>query len=392
MAIRVNTNVDALIAQRHLGQTGDMFTRAVERLSSGMRINRAADDAAGLSISEKLRAQVRGTSQAARNAQDGISMIQTAEGALTQVHDMLQRMRELAIQGSNDTLSSLDRAAINSEVQQLRAEIDAISTRTTFNRKHLLEGNLEVTVETGNAGTTLAVNDTFGDGVDDDAILTAIDVERAETSTTYTLTDLGGGVLQLTDGTTTQDVTLTDMSANEELVVNFSDFGVRFRLLGRDATELAADVSAGLTGLAIVTNAINQTANFQIGPGTDQFFSVDFRQVDSESLDLDDALDTYDADQSVTNSKVLIDAVDDAINEVSQIRASLGASQNRLQYTIGNLNTGFENLTSSESRIRDADIPTESVEFNRALILRQTGTAVLAQANAGPQSVLRLLE
>jgi flagellin len=336
-------------------------------------------------------------------------MIQTAEGALNQDHDMLQRMRELAIQASNDTLSALDRAAINAEVQQLRDEINVISTRTTFNRKHLLQGNLEVTQDTSVVGSLLT-GTTHGDSVGSDALLTTIDVENAETAMTYTLDGSVANELTLSadlnnDGDTTdpgESQTLMNATGggslpdsivdNEELVINFDTLGVRLRIVGQDASENTADIFTSLNGGIIATNADNATANFQIGPGTDQFFAVDFVQVDGDSLDLTTALDDYDVDQSLSNAIGLIGAVDDAINEVSQIRARLGAAQNRLQYTIGNLQIGFENLSASDSRIRDADMPVESVAFNRALILRQTGTAVLAQANAGPQSVLQLLQ
>ncbi len=159
MGMRINTNVEAFNAQRNLSLTATTFAKSVEKLSSGMRINRAGDDAAGLSISEKLRAQIRGLGQASRNAQDGISMIQTAEGALGEVHSMLQRMRELAVQASNDTLSDSDRAAVNSELQQLSSEIDAISLRTKFNGKNLLNGTLASAVNTSSevkVGTVLA--------------------------------------------------------------------------------------------------------------------------------------------------------------------------------------------------------------------------------------------
>src|SRR5919197_3316230 len=146
MSMRINTNVEAFNAQRNLSATAMAYAKSVEKLSSGLRINRAGDDAAGLSISEKLRAQVRGLAQAQRNAQDGISMIQTAEGALTEVHSMLQRMRELAVQASNDSLSSADRTSVNTELQQLKAEINAVSASTRFNGKNLLTGSLVTTL------------------------------------------------------------------------------------------------------------------------------------------------------------------------------------------------------------------------------------------------------
>ncbi len=279
--MRINTNIMALNAQRNLSATGVAMAKSIEKLSSGLRINRAADDAAGLSISEKLRAQVRGLAQAQRNAQDGISMIQTGEGALNEVHSMLQRMRELGLQAANDTLSNDDRKAINAELKQLQAEINAISTRTQFNGKGLL------------------------------------------------------------DGSTT-------------------------------------------------------AANFQIGSNSTDFITVAFNAVDTTSLNLDTALTNFDtavtgATGEVAAAQGLVDAVDAAITSVNDTRSTLGAVQNRLEHTIASLGVAHENLSASESRIRDVDMAEEVVNMTRNQILQQAGTAVLAQANQVPQSVLSLL-
>jgi flagellin len=274
MSIVVNTNVDAIISMRHLSATQNDFTRSVERLASGMRINHAADDAAGLSISEKLRAQVRGFNQAARNSQDAISLIQTAEGALNETASMLQRMRELAVQGANDTLVTLDRGAINAELIELSQQITNISDQTTFNTQNLLDGSF--------------------------------------------------------DGT------------------------------------------------------------FQVGPDNGNSLGLSIAGTDSNDLGLSGVLPTSASTAGQWAS--FIDTLDTAINSVSDIRSNLGAKQNRLEHIIRNLQVGAENSAASESRIRDADVAMESVNLSRAVILRQAGVSVLAQANAAPQMVMQLLQ
>ena len=386
MSFRINTNIEAMVAQRNLSLTGSLFAREVERLSSGLRINRAGDDAAGLSISQKLDAQVRGLNQASRNAQDGISMIQTAEGALQEVHAMLQRMRELAVQAANDTLSSEDRVAINSELQQLREEIDAISGRTQFNGKYLLTGDLATTLD---GLTTAGVG--FVVAAATNTSVTKVDVSGAAAGTTYTFADTGTG-LSLSDGTTTQEIAYANLAvaADGSVVLNYDQLGIKVTI-SSVAGETGANVAAGLDTQTIVTAAANSNANFQIGPNSSDQFSVSFAQVDISSLNLTTALDNFNTTQSVANAQALITALDSAINDVSSNRSVLGAAQNRLEHTIANLNVAAENLAASASRIRDADIAAETVNFTKVQILQQAGMAVLAQANAAPQSVLTLL-
>ncbi|MBX5491512.1 MAG: flagellin [Chloroflexi bacterium] len=290
--MRINHNLFALDAQRNLTLTQMSLSKSVERLSSGLRINRAADDAAGLSISEKLRAQVNGLAQASRNAQDAISMIQTAEGGLNEVHAMLQRMRELAVQASNDTLSDADRANIKSELQQLLAEVNHIGDSTEFNGKKLLDGSLTTT---------------------------------------------GTGPANFQIGAT----------ASDAITVEFKNVKI-------DTTANGADTAMDALNTAL--------SNFNATSG-----------------------------QTVANAQALITAVDGAITFVNSVRSTLGAYQNRLEHTIANLGVSHENLSASESRIRDADIAEEMANFTRNQILQQAGTAILAQANQVPQGVLTLL-
>ena len=264
MSLRINTNIEAFNAHRQLAATSDRASKSMERLSSGYRINRAADDAAGLAISEKLRGQIRGLSQAQRNAQDGVSLVQTAEGSLNEVHSMLQRVRELAVQYSNGTLSTSDKAAITAEAAQLQSEIERIGTTTNFNGIKLLDGS---------ASTV-----SFQVGAND----------------------------------------------NDQITVTTESLG-------------------GKVG------------------------SIDVSQTSA------------------------ISAIDAAIQNVSTLRSTFGAVQNRLEHTLNNISTYQENLTASESRIRDVDMASEMVEFSKDQILQQAGTSMLAQANQAPQGVLSLL-
>jgi flagellin len=258
MGVRINTNIEALNAQRNLGMTSLQFGKSVEKLSSGLRINRAADDAAGLAISEKLRAQVRGLNQATRNAQDAISMVQTAEGALNEVHSMLQRIRELAVQYANGTNDTDSQASISAEVTQLQSAISDIAANTKFNGVTLLTGGSSVT--------------------------------------------------------------------------------------------------------------------FQVGADSGQTLAVSFASVDTSAASVSD-----------------ISSVDTAIVAISTTRGTFGAAQNRLEHTVASLAVASENLAASESRIRDLDVASEMVIFTKTQILQQAGTAILAQANQAPQSVLSLL-
>jgi flagellin len=280
MALTINNNIAAVNAYRNLSNTQNDLSKSLEKLSSGFRINRAADDAAGLAISEGLRSQVGGLKVAARNAQDGISVVQTAEGALTEVHSILQRMRDLAVQAGNDSNNTDSRKAIQTEADALGKELYRIVESTNFNGIALLDGSTK----------------TFQVGADGD-VNSAISVKLADTAT-----DLGAA--------------------------------------------MSADGVAGTTLPGFDTHA---------------------------------------------NAQLTIEALDTAITKVSTSRAELGAYQNRFEHTIKNINVSIENLSASESRIRDTDMASEMVNFTRSQILSQAGTAMLAQANQIPQGVLQLL-
>jgi len=292
MGLQINTNVAALNAYRNLSGTQGAMSTSLERLSSGLRINRAADDAAGLAISEKLRGQVSGLNQASANAQDGISLIQTAEGALNETHSILQRMRQLAVQSANDTNSSGDRAEIQKEVDQLAKELNRIGNTTQFNGQNLLSGT-----------------DTTGSTAGSAASLTLQIGANQGQSLSVSLVDMRGGALG-------------------------------------GATKIASGFGETATGLDVTTQS---------------------------------------------NASNAIATIDTAINTVSDQRATLGAVQNRLQHTVNNLGVAAENTTAAESRVRDTDMAKEMTAFTRAQILSQAGVSMLAQANQGPQSVLKLL-
>ncbi|MCR6110542.1 flagellin [Bacillus sp. A301a_S52] len=282
--MKINNNIQALNAYRNLNQNQFQTSKNLEKLSSGLRINRASDDAAGLAISEKMRSQIRGLKQAERNAMDGISLIQTAEGALTEVHSILQRMRELAVQAANDTYELEDRETIQQEIDELVNEINSIAEKTEFNTKDLLNG----------------------DEATGDAFLTLV---------------------------------------------------------------------------------------FQIGANAGQSVDIEIPKMNATELGLAD--DDGNITLSVTTREDASEAIgtlSDAINAVSNARAKMGALQNRMEHTINNLQVTHENLTSAESRIRDADMALEMTEFTRNNILNQSATAMLAQANQLPQGILQLLQ
>ena len=303
MGMRINTNIDAINADRHLGITSLQLSKAIQKLSSGLRINSAADDAAGLAISERLRAQVRGNNQAVRNSQDGISLFQTAEGAMDEVHAMLQRSRELLVQGANGTLSTGDLASIDAELGQLGQAIDRIANTTQFNGLQLLNGTFNGGAPPNGNPLTLQVGPNAN-------------------------TVIGGVTITYTLSVTMQDI----------------------RINGAPATTM--------NGLSTIMNGTFLTTAGSNAP---------------------------------SSANAALTSIDAAINFISAFRGDLGAKQNALEHTIASLNVASENQAAAESRIRDLDVANQTVEFTKLQILQQAGTAVLAQANVAPQTVLQLL-
>jgi flagellin len=406
--MRINQNIMAMNAFRNLAVTNNRLAKSLEKLSSGYRINRAADDAAGLVISQSLRAQVSGLQQATRNAQDGISVVQTAEGALTEVHSMLNRVRDLIIQSANTASSdSTARAAAQNEIDQLRSEIDRIAGSTAFGNQKLLNGSFgaqeaRLTAETTSASSGVTVNsasNTFDLTLDAGA--------AASLSVTITLTT-GTYVTAASYEAEVQDAIDTELSAGTSFV---GGVDVHVRDLGggtwsielvRDSNEddgalATANVGTGAPIITADSATVTTTGGgvFQVGANvttTDQIeLSISDIRITSGTVGAFTSLSAVD----VTNTADYESAqtlVDDAIDEVSSLRGQLGAAQNRFESTIANLQVTTENLSASESRIRDTDMASEMVTFTRAQILLQAGTAMLAQANAAPQTILRLLQ
>ncbi|MEA3423534.1 MAG: flagellin [Bacillota bacterium] len=389
----INHNIAALNTYSRLTQANNAQGKSLEKLSSGLRINRAGDDAAGLAISEKMRGQISGLNQASRNAQDGISLIQTAEGALNETHSMLQRMRELTVQANNDTNTADDIAEMQKEISELVSEIDTVSTKTEFNGKALLTGSLGVSAADGT--TTVAEFTSAGVSLD------VSGVASGETLT-FTLAEGGAGVADTltvagTNSGVSQTLTLADTTAAQSVVdagttLNFDALG--FSITFGSDTDLTADIGgATLSGETVAT--AGTAAKLQIGANANTVMNLSIGDMGKTSLG-SAAANVNVADISAVNVSTEdfadnLEVIDAAIKSVSSERSSLGAKQNRLEHTINNLTTSAENLTAAESRIRDVDMAKEMMEFTKNNILGQAATSMLAQANQQPQTVLQLL-
>jgi flagellin len=398
----INHNMSAINAHRMMGANQISSSKSMEKLSSGLRINRAGDDAAGLSISEKMRSQIRGLDQASRNAQDGISMIQTAEGALQETESILQRMRELSVQGSNDTLEGQDREAIGQELKDLTSEINRISKTTQFNDKKLLDGSLTTSLDGASemkVGVSLATTK--------NASISKVDVSGAKAGETFTFSaGTAANELVLTRGSDSVAQTITidaTIGADGKTSLNFEQLGVSIEITG-DSAKTAADIRTDMIVAAndtLTTAAGSAAAQFAIGAnGTaDEKISVSFDKFDDTTLgkagdELTTLVSGKAANAVITNSSdadKLTASLDEAIKQVSTQRSKFGAAQNRLEHTINNLGTSAENLTAAESRIRDVDMAKEMMKFSKNNILQQASQAMLAQAKQAPQGVLQLL-
>lgn len=357
--MRINHNIAALNTYNKLSANTSATSKSLEKLSSGLKINRAGDNAAGLAISEKMRGQISGLNQASSNASDGISLINVAEGALNETHSILQRMRELAVQSANDTNTLSDRTEIQKEINQLTKEVDRISTDTEFNTKKLLDGTMSTTSVTAGAGLAATADDTH--------IGATVSVGSSLASGTYTIS-------VTTTGAGGAGATITVTGADGAL--SASNF----------ALEYDEDMVAG-TYAGTVTVDASQAMIFHIGSNAAQNTTLSIDNMNATSLKVNN-LDLM----TQTSADAAISTIDDAISTVSSQRAALGAMQNRLEHTINNLGTTSENMASSESRIRDVDMAKEMMEFTKNNILSQASQAMLAQANQQPQSVLQLLQ
>lgn len=396
MALHINTNVMSLNAQKNLVGSANGMATSLERLSSGLRINSAADDAAGLAIAQKQLGYYMSFNQAVRNGNDGISMIQTAESAMNEIQGMMQRMRELATQAASDTIGLTEREFISDELTQLRDEINNIANRTEFNDQKLLTGALAGALD---ATTEMNVGTVLVAGTNTSVV--GLDVSGATASTTYTFT-VNGNDVTLSDGTTAQTLTAGAIAADSTAVFDFSQHGITVTVASV-AGETAANVADAFdtaTNDTIITAAGSSSAVLQVGAEGDSYnqVSVSFSDVRLEVATGGDigalrtALNNYIGGETQSTAESLLNAVDAALNSVSGKRSVLGAKQNRLDYTISNLMNASENVAAARSRITDADFAAETASLTKNQILQQAGVAMLAQANALPQNVLALLQ
>ncbi|MGG0031175.1 flagellin [Priestia megaterium] len=416
--MRINHNITALNTYGKLNSANNAQAKSMEKLSSGLRINSAADDAAGLAISEKMRGQIRGLDQAGKNAQDSISMIQTAEGALGETTNILQRMRELAVQAGNDSNTESDRGEIQKEMNQLTSEVNRIGNTTEFNSQKLLNGtggtvkagtttpaaeakvtgtavtlpqdfsatNLEFTVDIGSTSKTVTLNKNY-DGTTNDMDTLASDLGTALGSDVTVANN--NGKLEITAANTTDSIKI-----NAATTGNLSDIGL----------------SAGTTtSTAAATTGAKSEFTSQIGANANQTMTLEFSDMRAAALGIVGTDDNFTKDKTVNdgangtaNENALdvstaakagnaVTVLQNAIDKVSGERSKLGAYQNRLDHTINNLSTSSENLTAAESRIRDVDMAREMMEQTKNSILSQASQAMLGQANQQPQNVLQLL-
>jgi len=417
----INHNISALNTYRQLSLNNSNSAKSIEKLSSGYRINRAGDDAAGLAISEKMRGQIRGLNMAAKNAQDGISLIQTAEGALNETHAILQRMRELAVQAVNDTNTETDRAELQKEVDQLSQELSRIGATTEFNTKKILDGTFEGVLQIGaNSGQNLKIEignmKGFALGMAGEVkyeVSAALTDEGAAAlkDGTYIVREADGGGSSSSYELVNSDDTVVAVSSNGTAWTenDTSDPKGYFTFsLGVTSGEItvkdgkaSALFSAENKGLEAGTYKVNADGNLEDNNGNvvathngaDAYVDADGNTLFASSkltADMEVTIGGIDISSRET-ADAAITKIQAAIENVSAERARLGAYQNRLEHTINNLGASAENLTAAESRIRDVDMAKEMMEFTKNSILQQAAQAMLAQANQMPQGVLQLL-
>ena len=394
MPLRVNNNIIALNTRRQLLINNRQLATRIERLSSGLRINRAADDAAGLSVSEGMRAELGGFRQAVRNAEQGTNLIQTAEGDLNEVSAILIRMRELAVQSASSTLNDGNRNALNAEVVQLITEMDRIANATSYNGISLLNGfgnsiSEDLTASTALVSTTTGILDVSITGADSgnyifiDSVNTDNEITLGNGIATQTI-DIGPALD--TDGAVGGIV-----ATGSAIVANFDRLGIQLTLSGSRAATLTSPALDGyrdgeLNGLTLTIEG-GTGGSFQIGPDDGAVHRLEVNITDMRASGVNLNLSGVSI-ATLESSRGSISTIDLAIDRVAGVRGDLGAIQNRLGFTIRSLENAFENLQASESSIRDADVAEEVSAFTRAQILVQSSTALLAQANGYPAECL----
>jgi flagellin len=374
---RINTNTASLNTYRSYGSAQAGLEKNIERLSSGLRINKAADDAAGLAISDRMNNQVRGMQQANRNVQQGNNMLQTAEGAMNEIGNILGRMRELAVQSASDTVSSDDRSSIDLEFDQLRSEINRIANSTEYNNTKLVDGS--------KAKTGTAKNVT---GSDDGLTLdstTGISVTSTAAIGTYSITESGGDLTLTLDGTSVAQT--VSVAASGEQEVQFDELGITLKLnsnftageLGTAGADIEVEgASQDITLQIGADNTSQDRLAFNLGAMTDEGLGISLSKLGGSGA-------------TITDAQSAINQLDAAIAKVNDERSNVGALQNRLEFTSSNLMNSIQNNAASMSTIRDADFAAEAADLAKNQILVQSGTSMLAQANSLSQNVLALI-
>jgi flagellin len=448
----INTNLASLYAQKNMGRLNSAMPTAVERLSSGLRINRARDDAAGLGISEKIQTQVKATTQSMKNANDAISMVQAAEGSLAEVSSMLQRMKELTIQGRNGSYNTSQRKTLTDEIFALRDEINLVAERTTFNGLSLLKSSLNTSAAVSSQGAIATTTGATATGLVGSASVQILNIVTSNANVGYytidsSTTAMTITAIQSTTGLTgvSQTISWTDLvreeranldtytagslklEASATVDVNFDRLGIKFVISERNGgsatlTGFSTGYSASLGGILKIDVGTNQ-AVFQAGANTRDAFAVtgfkDIRLFDRNLLGDDQIQGTVDEDivkyqndyrqfsrlndtlkamapqteavLTATNFTDLANRLEDVIATVTEIRSGLGAQNNRIEFAIGNIQAQTENMTAAMGRIRDTDFAAETANLTRLQILQQAATAMLSQANQMPNVVLSLL-
>ena len=401
MGMSINTNSVSINAQRNLGLSGNSLATSMQRLSSGLRVNSAKDDAAGLAIAERMNTQVKGLAVASRNANDGISLAQTAEGALGKVGDMLQRMRELAVQAGNATNSKTDRKALQAELKQLRDEVDRVAKTTSFNGQKVLDGSFtgavfQVGANSGDNITVGALANTKVDklgksmyGTTGVTSLGATNVSGAAVTGTITITVKGANNTTGISSTLAADSNRTEEEALGQILaeinVKSADTGVT-AFLEKDGSKYTISYrstsdTAGTTAAAAISVAGASTVlNTALTVGTSSITAA--AAVGIDKVDIGTQAGAWEA----------LQRIDSALDKVSSARAELGAIQTRFEKSIENIDIMQENISAARGRITDADFAQETANLSRTQILQQAGTAMVAQANQLPQQVLQLLQ
>ncbi|MFT4241185.1 MAG: flagellin [Acidovorax sp.] len=399
MASTINTNIPSLNAQRNLSLSAGSLATSMQRLSSGLRVNSAKDDAAGLAIAERMNTQIKGLTVAARNANDGISLAQTAEGALGKVGDMLQRMRELAVQASNATNSTADREALQAEVKQLTDEIDRVAKQTTFNGAKILDGSFagalfQVGANAGDNITVGALTDSSAAGLSSIAYAEASDSAIDTTAITDYATAIDAGTLTIEVDGTTYDLGALDAASSAVERLGDVVSAINNKSADTGVTAFLTKNDDGTYAVELMSSKVDENGDAVIpvlsgfAATTTGLGSVTFAAASGDDVE---GIDTLTV-ETQKDAWVALKKIDDAIDQVNSARADLGALQSRFENSVNNIDIMTENISASRGRIVDADFAKETANLSRTQILQQAGTAMVAQANQLPQQVLSLLQ